>query len=333
MKELLLYSVPALLTAGLIALLCLMLLTNLYDVVVNRRARNKPAAPTSPSVTVLVDVYDLKEARQSLDSMGESDHRNFDVVVIDSIRERVNSAALKKLVSTQQYTCRYYRPRKAHDYESRLKLAYARSRKGQGVLVLARGSAVAPNALTTITRRHGMGDYGTELLQPLSRATGFIGVIEAVAGSIARLITKTYCMFRPPTVREGMSYVTQDSTIRKGRKVSARIGDGSIRIFGTATYRLVGMRTYLMAAIGLLCTAAIAVVAVFMTLLAVDGVGLEAFIVSWVVAALIGLVAVMFDPLITARQKLESAVCTTFMPILLAISLFVSSVRPLHFKR
>lgn len=333
MNELIVVLVPIAVVVALVMLLVLVTFNALYDVISSYY--NSHLSPQrvsmTPHVTVIITVDDNLEAvRSCLSNLHVSSHKQYDVVLANNHRQFETADTLRKSVAALPVPSRYYKSRKVHSYERLIKEAYKRSKKGSLVVLVDSGVSFDVSTLQRIAEMHELVVAGKILhLDTITPRSGFIGVVLLLLDCFNHLLRES--TFRLAAFK---SNNLQTRTVVSSRYLTNhRISTGrsyypGIVVYGEkyhVRYKVMSPRGIWML-LKIILLGFMLLVSITTIRSAVDGSGVESFMVAWAALAMTGISIVIFDGRTTKRQKLETMLSLGFMPILMMMSFFVSVV-------
>lgn len=331
MNEIIVFIVPTILIIGVVGLSLALFLLAVHDLIGIRR-NAKPKRFLQPKITVVVmSTGSVNAAKECLMSLRRLRYRKLDIVVVGMRGQRSELLQIKKLA--KKYThVGYYQPRKEYSHSKLIHEAYKRSERGSTVVVIDSHMLVTREAIDNIARLSDTIESGKMIrLQPSGNDQGLAGVIMSLKSSAYRMFIKLSSVLHVPlpVTQRRSGYVLASSLVatKNQRKHFAwAYDDSKVTIAHTRLSVAPALGTGIKDIGGLIGFVAIVAIALVMIQTAIEGNGLEALTISWLLIATTAALLVVFDTHTSTRQKIETVVCFGFMPIMVLIA-YVTSIK------
>lgn len=326
MNDFIVTIVPTVLIIGVVGLSLALFLLAIHDLIVIRR-KAKPKRLLQPKITVVVmSTGSVNAAQDCLMSLRRSRYRKLDIVVVGAKGHRTEHTQVKKLAKKYVHVG-YYQPRKEYAHSKLIHEAYKRSERGSIVIVIDSHMVVTREAIDNSAR---LGESGKVIrLQPSNNDYGLTGVIMSLKGSAYRMFIKLISVLHipMPAMQRHGGYVLASSLVTTNqRKYFAwAYDDSKVTVVHSRLSVVPASGVGIKAVSGLVGLAAIVAIALVMIQVAIEGKGLEALTISWLLIAIAAALLVLFDTHTSTRQKIETVVCFGFMPIMVLIA-YVTSI-------
>lgn len=326
MIDMVVFIAPIIVSLVLILVFVLILLTTINDMM--EIGRHKEVDRRRRNTTVIVLTDDARSLKRCLKSMHEAALGQYDIVVVD--RHLANDHRAIRSIATASDRTVLYRPRKRHDDEHLLKLAYARSHKAEIVLVAHDSVRFVPEPSHTIVSPWNFSVPTTPVrLKSSSNLEGFVGVVTTLRNSVEGLLDSSLRMvrMRRPVKLEGCAYMVSAVTIKKSRMFAngwrydaraPRLLIDAIPSFEKFNIKNIGswLAFGLSAAIGYVLVVA-----------SINHHKTEALMLVWLMVSIGSVGIVLFDPFLRTAQKISPLMCIGFMPILALLSIVIKTRR------
>lgn len=331
MNDIIVSIIPIVLTIGVVSLSFTLFLLAVHDFIVARHSV-KLKESILPDITVIVlSTGRREEINSCLMSMKKIRYRKLDAIVVGASGHRSELSQVKKIVRKYAHV-RYYQPRKEHTHSKLIQEAYKRSERGSIVIVIDSFMLVNRAILDDLDRSSNIIESGKIIrLQPTSNDYGLAGVIMSIRGSAHRMFIKLCSVLHVPVpaARRLGGYILASSHLGVSARKPSTWKYSDFRTITTSSSRLsmAGMFGASIKVVGrLIGFVGIVVVAFAMVQAAIEGSGLEALTISWLLVATAAALLVLFDTDTNWRQKIETVACFGFIPIMVLIA-YVTTVK------
>ncbi len=251
----------------------------------------------------------------------EAKLKQVDIVIVKR-SSATSVAVLKQICMNAKLPVKIYSPRAGKSAIEIARLAYSRSRKGQVVVIASANQCLDPG----LVHRLAKGEYipkNTIYNLPITRdVSGFNGVLLLLQESSTWMYDRLQRLARPSQqLVQGSVYALRAETLFTQSKNA--VHDLPARtVMLHKNHIRTGVRRKVMPVV---VAAVIIILGTILAAVAISGPGLEAFTITWMTAALLGLSAVVFNPNVSWKSRGITTACTAFMPILLLLTLVIKS--------
>jgi hypothetical protein len=326
MIDMIVFIAPIIASLVLILVSVLILLTTINDTM--EIGRHKQVDRRRRNTTVIVLADDARSLERCLKSIGEAGPGRYDIVVVD--RHLTNDHRAIRNIATSNTRTVLYRPRKRHDDEHLLKLAYARSHKAETVLVAHDSVRFVSGPSGKFVPTWNSAALATPVrLRSSSNLEGFVGVVTTLRNSVEGLLDSSLRIIRMhrQVKIEGRAYMVSAVTIKKSRMFvngwrydvrAPRLLVDTIPSFVKFNIKNIGswLAFGLSVAIGYVLVVA-----------SINHHKTEPLMLVWLMISIGSVGIVLFDPFLRSAQKISPLVCIGFMPILALLSIVIKTRR------
>lgn len=313
MKEIVILTIPIIVTIGSVVTLTLLLYGQLRALLT---PRNKVERSISSSVTFIISVTDDLAAVVRLHDEIRQNFKQYDIVLVRSsnVISRKQLLGIFAAEKTKPYV---YTPRTHPSYAELIKKSYQRSKRHEHIVAMT----TSHHGFDGSALRNLSGPYDAFIIPAKNDSVSYVNVMGVLAGSFTR--PYRYLSQRIRTfndAKQGAVHVLKAGALKSKAPIALYTSDAPLPLIRTSSpHRIAFTNNFLRR----LCFLAAIVGLVVLAAAAIDSSGLEAFTFAWFTVAALGCVVVLFNSELTWRNRMTVFFCGGFIPLLLLLSILL----------